>query len=108
MVRSKPRQSTHKAKLLTSYRCLEGKAIISSGFGRTVEVGNDGVLLESPDLFPVGQQLDLQFLLDGDRLAEARGRVTRVRAGRGLFRVHVEFEKLTAKTRRLLARQVAG
>lgn len=107
MVRSKPRPSTHRAKLLTSYRCFEGEAITSTGFGRTVEVGDDGALMESPDPFPVGQLLALQFLLDGDQLADARGRVTRVKAGRGLFRVRVQFEQLPAKTRRLLARQVA-
>jgi hypothetical protein len=65
-------------------------------------------MLESPDAFPVGQALVLEFLLDNDQVAEARGRVTRIHKGKSLYRVKVEFDKLPARTRSLLARQVAG
>ena len=78
------------------------------GFGRTLNIDDDQVMLESPDAFPVGQVLDLEFLLDNNQIADARGHVTRINKGKGLYRVKVEFDKLSAKSRRLLARQVAG
>lgn len=108
MVSTRSHPPARRAKLLTAYRCFEGETLVRSGFGRTVKVGDAGALLESPDPFPPGQRLALQFLLDGDQLADARGRVTQCRAHRGLFQIQLEFEKLPAKTRRLLARQVAG
>lgn len=108
MARPKSRPSTRKPRLLTSFRCVEGGAITSTGFGRTLEVSDGQVMLESPDAFPVGQALVLEFLLDNDQVAEARGRVTRISKGKSLYRVKVEFDKLPARTRRLLARQVAA
>jgi PilZ domain len=108
MPRPRSRQSTSKPKLLTSFRCMEGDVVTSTGFGRTLNIGDDQIMLESPDEFPVGQVLDLEFLLDNDQIADARGHVTRINKGKGLYRVKVEFDKLSAKSRRLLARQVAG
>lgn len=108
MARSKARPSSRKPKLLTSFRCLDGDAVTSSGFGRTLDVSDDEAVLESPDAFPLGQVLALEFLLDNDAVADARGHVTRVSKGKGLYRVKVVFDKMPAKTRRLLARQVAG
>jgi PilZ domain len=108
MPRPSSRSSARKPKLLTSFRCLDGDVVTSTGFGRTLNVGDDEVMLESPDAFPVGQVLDLEFLLDNNQIADARGHVTRINKGKGLYRVKVEFDKLSAKSRRLLARQVAG
>ncbi len=108
MPRSKARAMPFKSKLLTSFRCLQGDTVTSAGFGRTLQVGEDQVVLESPDAFPVGQRLALEFLLDDNQLADAHGYVTRVKKGMGLYRVNVELEKLPVKTRRLLARQAAG
>ena len=87
---------------------MEGDVVTSMGFGRTLNIDDDQVMLESPDAFPVGQVLDLEFLLDNNQIADARGHVTRINKGKGLYRVKVEFDKLSAKSRRLLARQVAG
>jgi hypothetical protein len=103
----KSRPSTHKQQVLTAYRCIEGDAVISTGFGRTMDIGADDVVLESPDTFPVGQVLALEFLLDDNKVADARGHVTRIHKGKGLYRVRVELDKLPAKSRRLLARQAA-
>jgi len=108
MVRPKPRPSTRQPKLLTSYRCLRGDAVTATGFGRTRAVSETEALLESPDSFPVGQVLVLEFLLDNDQIAKARGHVTRVNQAKSLFRVQVKFDKLPVKSRRLLARQGAG
>jgi hypothetical protein len=108
MARSKTRPPSRKPKLLTSFRCLDGDAVTSSGFGRTLDVGDGEAMLESPDAFPVGQVLVLEFLLDNDAVADVRAHVTRISKGKGLYRVKVAFDKMPAKTRRLLARQVAG
>lgn len=108
MVHPKPRPSTRQPKLLTSYRCFEGDTVTATGFGRTRAVSGTEALLESPDAFPVGQVLVLEFLLDNNQIAKARGRVTRVNKAKSLFRVQVKFDKLPVKSRRLLARQGAG
>jgi hypothetical protein len=108
MPRPRSRPPARRPKVLTSFRCLEGDTVTSSGFGRTLDIGEGEVMLESPDAFPVGQVLDLEFLLDDDQIAGARGHVTRIHKGRGLYRVRVEIDKLPATSRRLLARQVAG
>jgi hypothetical protein len=108
MPAKKSRPSTHKQQVLTAFRCIEGDAVTSTGFGRTMDIGDSDVLFESPDAFPVGQVLDLEFLLDNDEVADARGHVTRINKGKGLFRVRVELDQLPAKSRRLLARQSAN
>jgi hypothetical protein len=103
----KSRPSTHPQKVLTAFRCVEGDAVTSTGFGRTMDIGESEVVIESPDSFPVGQILDLEFLLDDNKVADARGHVTRINKGKGLYRVKVEFDRLPLKSRRLLARQIA-
>ena len=103
----KLRPPTHKQKVLTAFRCVEGDAVTSTGFGRTMDIGDSDVVLESPDAFPVGQVLDLEFLLDDNKVADARGHVTRINKGKGLYRVKVELDQLPAKSRRLLAHQIA-
>jgi hypothetical protein len=103
----KSRPSIHKQKVLTAFRCIEGDAVTSTGFGRTMDIGESGVVFESPDAFPVGQVLDLEFLLDDNKVADARGHVTRINKGKGLYRVKVELDQLPPKSRRLLAHQIA-
>ncbi len=107
-LKSRPSKRKPKPKLLTAFRCIEKDVVTSTGFGRTLDVGDDHIMLESPDAFPVGQSLALEFLLDNDQIAQARGHVTQITKGKGMFRARVEFDKLPAKTRRLLERQVAG
>ncbi len=108
MPRPKASLSRRKPKVLTSYRCYDGSAVTLTGFGRTLQFGANDAVLESPDKFPVGQPLLLEFLLDNDQVAHARGHVTRIGKSRGLYRVKVLFDQVPAKTRRLLTRQVAG
>ena len=80
----------------------------ATGFGRTVSIGDDEIMLESPDAFPLGQVLDLEFLLDNNQVGSVRGRVTRITQGKSLYRAQVTIDKLPATSRRLLARQVTG
>lgn len=107
MAHSKTRVSA-RGKLLTSYRCLQDGTVTLTGFGRTVQLDGTGALLESPDPFPVGQPMVLQFLLDDDRVSEAAGHVTSIRSGKGLYRVEIAFDSMPADARRRLARQGAG
>lgn len=102
MPRSKARPSPRKSKWLTSFRCLDGDVVTSTGFGRTLQVSESAAVLESPDAFAAGQLLALEFLLDNNQIVSARAHVRRITKGKGLFRVNIEFEKLPAKTRRLL------
>ena len=103
----KSRPPHHQQKVLTAFRCVEGDAVTSTGFGRTMDIGDTQVVIESPDSFPVGQVLDLEFLLDDNKIADARGHVTRINKGKALYRVKVELDQLPLKSRRLLARQSA-
>jgi hypothetical protein len=106
--RKPARKTSRTPKLLTSFRCLDGERVTSSGFGRALKIDRSEVMLESPDAFPVGQILKLEFLLDENRLVQARGRVTRIREGKGLYRVKIALDKLPASSRRLLERQTAN
>ena len=107
MPRQRPGRSAPKSLLLTAFRCIEGDVVTATGFGRTLNIGDGEVMLESPDAFPVGQVLDLEFLLDNNQIGGVRGHVTRIHRGGGLYQVMVKFDRLSAESRRLLARQVA-
>ncbi|MBI4785652.1 MAG: PilZ domain-containing protein [Chloroflexi bacterium] len=96
------------ALLLTSFRCLEKGEVTWSGFARTLNIGESGALLESPDRFRVDQLLILEFLMDNDQLLEIQGVVKRVEKSRNMYQVAVAFPKLTAKAKRLLAKQAAA
>ncbi len=102
--RAKPRVTAH---LLASYRCIEDGVVTLSGFIRTLNISEEGALLESPDEFKVGQVLSLEFLLDYDRIVSVEGRVTRVHKDKKPYRIAVIFTNLTPASRRLLAKQIA-
>lgn len=108
MARSKSRTARRaRTKLLTAYRSLADGVVTASGFARTLNLGESGALIESPDRFQKGQTLALEFLLDYDRIVKAEGRVTRVSKAKGLYHVSVDFHKVAAAARRLIARQIA-
>ncbi|MBI5650706.1 MAG: PilZ domain-containing protein [Chloroflexi bacterium] len=100
--RKSPRSKT---QLLTAYRCLDQDQVTSTGFGRALNLSVIGALVESPDPFPVGQMLSLEFLLDNDQLAILHGRVTRIIKNKALYQAAVEFVKPPARARRLIALQ---
>ncbi len=108
MARSKSRIARRaRTKLLTSYRGLDGDVITASGFARTLNLGETGALIESPDRFQKGQTLSLEFLLDYNRIARVEGRVTRISKAKGLYHISVAFYQVAAAARRLIARQIA-
>jgi hypothetical protein len=100
--RKSPRSKT---QLLTAYRCLDDDQVTSTGFGRALNLSVIGALVESPDPFPVGQILSLEFLLDNDQLAILHGRVTRIAKNKALYQAAIEFVKPPARARRLIALQ---
>ena len=101
--RKSPRVTAH---LLASFRCIDGGTVTNTGFVRTLNISEEGALLESPDDFPVGQTLALEFLLDYDRMVNVEGRVLRVHKNKEGYRIAVTFTNLTSANRRLLAKQV--
>ncbi len=101
--RKSPRVTAH---LLASFRCIEGGSVSNTGFVRTLNISEEGALLESPDEFSIGQILSLEFLLDYDRMVNVEGRVLRVSKNKEGYRIAVTFTNLTSANRRLLAKQV--
>jgi len=97
-----------KLRLLTAFRCLDGDAVTSTGFARALNLSTVGALIESPDPFGVGQIVELEFLLDNNRVAQVQGQVTRVGKQKSFYHVAVGFGKIPAPTRRLLTRQVGA
>ncbi len=103
--RKKPRVNAH---LLASFRCLDKDQVTLSGFVRTLNLSEEGALLESPDPFPIGQLLNLEFLMDYDRVASVEATVNRVTRNKEMYRVAVKFTNLSQANRRLLAKQVSA
>jgi hypothetical protein len=101
--RKAPRVTAH---LLASFRCIDDGTVTLTGFVRTLNISEEGALLESPDTFKTGQTLALEFLLDYDRMVNVEGRVLRVTRNKEGYRVAVSFTNLTPANRRLLAKQV--
>lgn len=91
-----------KTQLLTAYRCLDNGNVTTTGFGRTLNLSRIGALLETPDPFPVGQAVSLEFLLDNNKLVTVEGDVTRVDQAKPFYNLAIKFSKLTPTARRLI------
>jgi hypothetical protein len=97
-----------KTSILTAYRCLENGNVTGMGFGRTLNLSQIGALLEAPDVLVVEQAVELEFLLDENKLVTVMGHVTRLDKVKTFYQAAVEFDKLDAKTRRLIDAQIGG
>lgn len=93
------------ANVLAALRCVENDVVTWTGFARTLNLSVTGALLELPDKMSVGRELSMEFLLDNDEIGKMNAVVTRVDKVKKMYHVAVEFVKLPAKTKRLLARQ---
>jgi c-di-GMP-binding flagellar brake protein YcgR len=103
--RRAPRTET---KLLVSYRAQVTEPT-PAGFVRSLNLSEQGMLLESPDRFEAGQLLTFEILLDYDLAAWVRGKVLRVQAQPdGSNRVAVEFENVSPETQKILKAQSAA
>ena len=101
-------RASRKPRLLTSFRCIENDVVQRSGFGRTLGLSEDQVLFESPDPFPIDQFLKLEFLLDENVIADATGHVVEISKADRLYKVKIELDKLSARTRRLFEKQLSS
>lgn len=97
-----------KTSILTAYRCLENGNVTGMGFGRTLNLSQIGALLEAPDVLVVEQAVELEFLLDENKLVTVMGRVMRLDKVKTFYQAAVEFDKLDAKTKRLIDAQIGG
>lgn len=102
------KKPSRRARLLTSFRCIDDGVIKRSGFGRTLGLSESEVLFESPDPFPIDQFLKLEFLLDDDVIADATGHVIEISKADQLYKVKIELDKLSARTRRLFEKQLGS
>lgn len=97
-----------KTKILTAYRCLDKDTVTTMGFGSTLSLGNTGALLEAPDPMPVGQVLELEFLLDNDQLVNVRAHVASVKHVKSFYNAEVVFDDLDDQAQRLITLQTGG
>lgn len=99
--RSSPR---HAIRRLVALRCVEAGKVTWTGFASTVDLSAKGTVVESPDRFPVGQRLALEFLLDEDQVVQAEGTVSKVTKAKKMYHLAIGFDKLNAQAKRLLAK----
>ncbi len=99
--RSSPRRA---ARRLVSLRCLEAGKVTWTGFASSLTISAKGALLESPDRFPVDQRLTLEFLMDENQIVQAEGTVSKVTKAKQMYHLAIEFDKLSAQAKRLLAK----
>ena len=107
-VTTKPRttRANRRPRLLTSFRCIDDGVVKRSGFGRTLGLSDTEVLFESPDPFSIDQFLKLEFLLDDNVIADATGHVVEIAKADKLYKVKIELDKLSSRTRRLFEKQL--
>jgi hypothetical protein len=79
-----------------SYICVDEKGeVVNQGMGRTLNVSESGILLETYFLIESGQLLELTIALD-DKLIDIKGKVVHHRRGKGRsFEAGIEFADLT-------------
>lgn len=94
------------ALVLVSIRRMKEDQVIWSGFARTLNLSAAGALIETPDRFKLEEHLSFEFLLDNNQIADVEGDVTRITKSKGMNNLAVEFDKVSAKAKRLIAKQI--
>jgi hypothetical protein len=92
-------------KLLVAFRCDDPTAPIQDGFARAVSLSDTGALLEFPDLYKVGNEFQLEFLLDNDFIAPVKGTVVRIDKRKDFYEVAIRFARVPAKIKRVFEEQ---
>ncbi len=92
-------------KLLVAFRCNDPSAPIQDGFARAVSLSITGALLELPDLYKVGNEFKLEFLLDNNFIAPVKGKIVRIDKRKDFYEVAVEFVKVPVKVKHLIQAQ---
>jgi len=99
------RSMRRNVKVLAGFRCHDNDAPIQDGFARAISLSPDGALLELPDLYKVGQEFELEFLLDNNFIAPVKGTIVRISKRKEFYEVAIEFTKVPAKAKRLIEQQ---
>jgi hypothetical protein len=103
MTTREKRKHTRISSLNLSYVCLdENNQIFKQGMGRTLNVSESGILLETH--FPIDDQYIVRLILGLEEdLVEIKGRPIHTRINdEGKYEVGIEFLKSGAKTRNAL------
>ena len=103
MVIKEKRKHARISSLNLSYVCLdENNEIIKQGMGRSLNVSESGILLETH--FPIDDQLIVTLTLGlEEELVDIKGRPVHTRINDdGKYEVGIEFLKSDAKTRKAL------
>ena len=90
----KRKQSRTRSLNLLAYECLdENQDVVRQGMGRTLDVSEDGLLLETHAPIDVQHTIFLKIGLEDD-MAEICGRVVYSRAGEsGRYESGIEFDR---------------
>ena len=99
------RASRKHVKLLVAFRCVDSNAPIQDGFARATNLSEKGALLELPDLYQLGNEFELEFLLDENKIAPIKGKVVRIVKQKDFYEVALAFGKLSTKVKRLIEEQ---
>lgn len=99
------RSIRHRVKVLAGFRCHDAEAPIQDGFARAISLSAAGALLELPDLYKVGQEFELEFLLDNNFIAPVKGSIVRIAKRANFYEVAIDFTKVPAKAKRLIEKQ---
>ena len=99
------RSMRRNVKVLAGFRCHDKDAPIQDGFARAISLSAVGALLELPDLYKVGQEFELEFLLDNNFIAPVQGTIVRIVKRKVFYEVAIEFSKVPVKAKRLIEKQ---
>jgi hypothetical protein len=103
MKNEEKRKHQRFSSLNLSYVCLdEDQKAVKQGMGRTLNLSESGILLETH--FPIVEEHTIILSIGlGDDLVDVRGRLVHVRAtGQGLYEIGIEFVDAEEKTLRSL------
>lgn len=102
------RKQTRYDSLNLAYLCEDEQGtVIQEGMGRTLNVSEGGILLETNFALEIGNSITLTIAME-DELVNVRGTVVHSKAGQGeLFTNGVEFSDIPAEGKNVLHRFIA-
>jgi len=92
-----------------SYICLdENENIVKQGMGRTLNLSESGILLET--YFPIEPKHTIQLTVSlEENLLDLKGKPVHVRSsGKGKYEIGIQFVELDQSTSKILKRFVSG
>ncbi|WP_166404972.1 PilZ domain-containing protein [Desulfonema ishimotonii] len=95
------------SSLNLSYVCTDQNGqVVSEGMGRTLNVSESGILLETSFCIISRQRIALTIAM-GEDLVDLKGRVIRCQdCGNGIFHTGIEFREIGERDRQVLLRYI--